>query len=190
MRDRLRGLSKGTALIAVGAVLGGTVLAVAAKKPLIPVKRAPEPAHSIRDTGVGLPRVHSEGTLGIGEFVQSVRNYRSSGSYAADLATVAGQAQAFVERQAKAVRAKGQRRCARTKANKGKPRKEICKPKLAMVLDIDETSLSNYEELNAADFVDVSDALERRPSPPIPRRSVPCWPSTKRRCSAGSRSSP
>ena len=69
MRGRGKGLTKSVALVAAGAVLGGAVFAVAAKKPPRPAKPAPDPAHSIRDTGVGLPRIGSEGTLGIGEFV-------------------------------------------------------------------------------------------------------------------------
>jgi HAD superfamily, subfamily IIIB (Acid phosphatase) len=150
MGARAKRLSRALALIAAGAVLGSSLYAVAAKKPPKPAKREPTPAHSIRDTGVGLPRIDSQGTLGVGEFVQPVRDYHDSGSYAADLATVAGQAQAFMERQAKAVRAKAKRNCGT------KPK---CKPKLAIVLDIDETSLSNYDELNASSFTNAAGAL-------------------------------
>ena len=153
MGERTRRLSKALALVAAGAVLGSALFAVAAKKPPKPAKRAPDPAHSIRDTGVGLPRIHSEGTLAIGEFVQSVRNYHDSGSYASDLQTVGSQALAFMQRQAKAVRKIA--KCPKKKT------KKKCKPapKLAITLDIDETSLSNYAELDAGDFANATGAL-------------------------------
>ena len=150
MGDRAKRLTKGLALVAAGAVLGSSLYAVAAKQPPKVAKRQPTPAHSIRDTGVGLPRIDSQGTLGVGEFVQPVRDYHDSGAYDSDLATVAGQARAFMQRQAKAVRAKAKRKCGT------KPR---CRPKLAIVLDIDETSLSNYSELNASNFAGAGAAL-------------------------------
>jgi predicted secreted acid phosphatase len=162
MRVRGKGLARSAALLAVGAVLGGAVLAVAAKKPLVPAKPAPDPAHSIRETGVGLPRIGSQGTLGIGEFAQSVRNYHDSGSYASDLQAVDSQAQSFMQRQTKALRGRAKRRCNAAKRNgvKGGKRRRACKrPNLAIVLDIDETSLSNYEELNGADFSNAEGAL-------------------------------
>ena len=158
MSERARRLSKGLALVLAGAVLGSTLVAVAAKKPLVPAKRAPTPAHSIRDTGVGLPRIGSHGTLGIAEFTQSVRDYHDSGAYAADLETVASQAQAFMQRQAKAVRAVFKARC-KKRQRAAKVKKACAKPKLAIVLDIDETSLSNYEELNSANFSGAAAAL-------------------------------
>ena len=153
MPGRLRGAVRALALVALGALLATTVFAVAAKKPAKPAKRQPTPAHSIRDTGVGLPRIGSHGTLGIAEFTQSVRDYHDSGSYAADLETVGSQAESFMVRQARAVRAQAKRRCA------AKPKRPCRKPKLAVVLDIDETSLSNYEELNAANFSGAQGAL-------------------------------
>lgn len=94
-------IGKGLALVAAGAVLGAGALAVAAKKPPQPAKRAPTPAHSIRDTGVGLPRVGSHGTLGVGEFVASVRSYHDNGSYASDLQAVGDEALDFMVKQAK-----------------------------------------------------------------------------------------
>jgi hypothetical protein len=156
MGARVRNWTKSLALIAAGAVLATSVWAVAAKKPLTPAKRAPTPAHSIRDTGVGLPRINSHGTLGVGEFVPAVTAYHDSGSYNADLATVDGEAQTFMERQAKAVRAKAKRVCGSKKPKKSKKCKQ---PQLALVLDIDETSLSNYQELSATGFSNAAAAL-------------------------------
>src|SRR5262245_60254606 len=111
MRGRGKGLMRSAALVAAGGVLGGAIFAGAAQKPPRPAKPAPAPAHSIRDTGVGLPRIGSEGTLGIGEFTQSVKSYHDGGSYASDLQTVDSQAQAFMERQSKALQAQAKRRC-------------------------------------------------------------------------------
>src|SRR5262245_52307162 len=128
MRGRGKGLMRSAALVAAGAVLGGAVFAVAAKKPPRPAKPAPDPAHSIRDTGVGLPRIGSEGTLGIGEFTQSVKNYHDGGSYASDLQTVDSQAQTFMDRQSRALRAQAKRRCnaAKSKGLKGAKRRKAC----------------------------------------------------------------
>ena len=155
MGARAKSWTRSLALVAAGAVLATSVWAVAAKKPLTPAKRAPTPAHSIRDTGVGLPRIGSAGTLGIGEFTTAVSDYHDSGGYAQDLAAVDGEAQAFMERQAKAVREKAKRKCGK----KPKKSKACPKPKLAIVLDIDETSLSNYQELSATNFSGAAAAL-------------------------------
>lgn len=152
-------IGKGLALVAAGAVLGAGALAVAAKKPPQPAKRAPTPAHSIRDTGVGLPRVGSHGTLGVGEFVASVRSYHDNGSYASDLQAVGDEALDFMVKQAKAVR--GKDKYCRNNPKKKSGKKGSCPPvkKLAIVLDIDETALSNYEELNDADFAGALGAI-------------------------------
>lgn len=158
MRQRTTRAVRALALVAVGVVLGGTVFAVAAKKPLVPAKRSPTPAHSIRDTGVGLPRIHSHGTLGVGEFVQSVRDYHDSGAYDTDLQTVGSEAITFMERQARAAQAISKAKC-KKRQRAQKVKKPCVQPKLAIVLDIDETSLSNYTELNAADFTGASGAL-------------------------------
>ena len=166
--ERTRRIGRALALVALGAVLATTVLAVAKKKqPVQPAKPQPEPAISIRDTGVGLPRIGSHGTLGIGEFTTAVSSYHDSGGYAADLAAVDAQAQAFMFRQARALRAAAKRRCARKKKpkpkSKSKPKPKAAKacpqPKLAITLDIDETSLSNYQELSAANFSGAAGAL-------------------------------
>jgi len=101
---RARRTTKGLALVAAGAVLGASVLVVAAKKPPKPARYAPDPPHSIRATGVGLPRIGSHGTLGVGEFVPSVRGYHDSGAYASDLQAVGAEALSFMVRQARALR--------------------------------------------------------------------------------------
>jgi predicted secreted acid phosphatase len=64
----------------------------------------------------------------LGDLKQQIREYQRSGAYDRDLAAVAAAAQAFVEQRAG----------------------EVSKP--ALVLDIDETSLSNWPQLEANDF--------------------------------------
>ena len=163
MGGNIRTWVRALALVALGALLATSVAAVAGKKnPATPAKPMPEPAISIRDTGVGLPRIGSEGTLGIADFVEPVRAYYDSGSYAADLQDVGSRAEAFVVNQAAAIRAKAKRRCnnARAKKLKGKKRVAACTaPKLAVTIDIDETSVSNYAELENQAFSGAAGAL-------------------------------
>lgn len=64
----------------------------------------------------------------IGELKLAVLRYACSGAYEQDIAKVAGDAQAYVEQRAS----------------------QVNKP--ALVLDIDETSLSNWDEIHANDF--------------------------------------
>lgn len=66
--------------------------------------------------------------LNLGELKLQVKYYACSGAYDAELAKVASEAQAYVEKRAG----------------------EVAKP--ALVLDIDETSLSNFPEILANDF--------------------------------------
>jgi acid phosphatase len=66
--------------------------------------------------------------LNLGELKQQIRHYACSGAYDSEVAKVASEAQAYVEKRAG----------------------EVAKP--ALVLDIDETSLSNFREILANDF--------------------------------------
>lgn len=153
---RARRVIRALGLILLGAVLASTAFSVAAKKKPGPAKRAPDPPVTVRATGVGLPRIVSTGSVGAAELVPAVRSYHDSGSYAEDQTVVAGQAESFLLKQAKAVRTKAKRKC---KAKKPKKAKKCKQPKLALVLDIDETSLDNYQELNAANFTGITGAL-------------------------------
>jgi hypothetical protein len=85
----------------------------------------------LRPTGVGLPSIGESGTVGAGELVNSLREYYESGAYAADLTAVDGSAEAFLNGY--------------STSGKAKP---------ALVLDIDETSLSNYAGLLASGFTE------------------------------------
>ncbi len=66
--------------------------------------------------------------LNLGELKQQIRHYACSGAYDSELAKIVSEAQAYVEKRAG----------------------EVVKP--ALVLDIDETSLSNFREILANDF--------------------------------------
>ena len=67
-----------------------------------------------------------------------MKSYHDSGQYEDDLETVGGRAQNYLDRRVPRIRKQARRSC---KANGVK---NCPKPKLAVVLDIDETSLSNY----------------------------------------------
>ena len=145
------------ALVALGAILATTVAAIAQKKPLKPAKPQPSPAISIRPTGVGLPEIGEEGTVGASDLGSALRSYHDGGQYESDLSTVDAQARSFMLRQAKALRQKRKRRCSGKQKSRAAAK---CRPlKLALVLDIDETSLSNYQQLNLNNFGNATTAL-------------------------------
>ncbi|HET6830414.1 MAG TPA: HAD family acid phosphatase [Solirubrobacterales bacterium] len=108
---------------------------------------------TIRPTGVGLPRIGMHGTVGAGDLPAELVRYHDSGRYESDLDKVGSKAQAYLDRRVAKLSRRAEKRCARHKA------KPCRKPKLAMVLDIDETSLSNYEDLADNGFSDASAAL-------------------------------
>jgi hypothetical protein len=89
-----------------------------------------QPITSVRPTGVGLPKVGETQTTGANELTLALRSYHDSGLYDRDLSAVAGAAQRYLTARLAARRP--------------------AKP--AIVLDIDETSLSNYAGLAATNF--------------------------------------
>lgn len=152
------------ALVLFGAALATSVMAVAAKKPKKPVQPAAPLAvpETVRATGVGLPEIGALNTTGAGDYVPAIKAYHDGGQYDTDLGIVAGRAKSFMETQAAAVRAQAKRACnkAKKKKLKGQKRAKACAtPKLAIVLDIDETSLSNYTELVNQNFTGAGGAL-------------------------------
>jgi predicted secreted acid phosphatase len=156
---RLRGLLRALTLVALGAILATAVVAVAKKKPPQPAKPQPSPPVSIRATGVGLPQIGEQGTVGASDLTSALRSYHDGGLYESDLSAVDTQARTFMLKQAKALRQKRKLRCS-AKGKKKSRSAASCKPlKLALVLDIDETSLSNYTQLNLAGFGNASAAL-------------------------------
>lgn len=108
------------------------------------------PIEGLRPTGVGLPDVGVESTTGAGDYPPALKAYHDSGQYDRDLGAVDRKAENYLVKRSEKLREKAKKRC----------KKRPCKkPKLAIVFDIDETSLSNYEELSAADFANVGGAL-------------------------------
>jgi predicted secreted acid phosphatase len=95
---------------------------------------------SVRPTGVGLPQTGANGTVGAGELVKSLRDYHDSGQYDRDLTTVAGFARGYLDLRLALW-----------------PRKSKLRP--AIVLDIDETSLSNYAGLSATGFTQIGNVI-------------------------------
>jgi len=159
-RGRVQGLLKALALVALGAILATAVVAVAKKKPPQPAKPQPSPPVSIRATGVGLPQIGEPATVGASDLAASLHSYHDGGQYGADLGAVDAQARSFMLKQAKALRQKRKQRCSGKKAKKKSRSAASCKPlKLAIVLDIDETSLSNYAQLSLTDFSGAAAAL-------------------------------
>jgi hypothetical protein len=133
-RQDARKLSKSAAalglMLVVLALLAG-VAAAAVQEGTQPVKyeAAGGSEVGLRPTGVGLPSIGESGTVGAGELVSSLRAYYESGEYEADLTAVDGAAESYLN--------------AHLTTGKDKP---------ALVLDIDETSLSNYKGLLASGF--------------------------------------
>jgi len=111
------------------------------------------PIYSIRPTGVGLPRLDMHGTVGAGDLPAALESYHDSGEYESDLESVGTRAQGYLDRRVPRIRKEAGKSC---KANGVK---NCPKPKLAIVLDVDETTLSNYPYLANADFSNVVGAL-------------------------------
>lgn len=123
---------------------------------------------SLRPTGIGLPVLGGDHTFGVTELASEIRRYHDSGEFDADLNEVGERARRFLRKQLgrlKYKRAKGTyQRC---RKRKGKRRCNRVKP--AIVLDIDDTSLSNYKHLEPADFDSSAlvTAVIEADSPPI-----------------------
>ena len=147
------------ALVAVVAALAAGAVAFAAEGGGTVQYRSAGGAYltSVRPTGVGLPQIGESGTVGAGDLASSLRRYHDSGAYERDLRSVDGAAQSYL-----ALRLK------QAKAPTGKRVKLTGKP--AVVLDIDETSLSNYEGLERSGFTAVglaaSSVVSRTPIKP------------------------
>ena len=128
LRPGRRGRWLSAAVVALTIVLGG--VAAAATDEGQPVKyRAPGGNEvGLRPTGVGLPDIGESSTTGAGELVSALTKYHDSGEYESDLSSVDGAAQSYLDAHL---------------GGHAKP---------AIVLDIDETSLSNYTGLVASGF--------------------------------------
>jgi predicted secreted acid phosphatase len=94
----------------------------------------------VRPTAVGLPQVNATGTVGAGELVKAVKAYHDSGDYGDDVGHVNTAARRYLD----------SRLASWPKGSKLRP---------AIVLDIDETSLSNYAGLLASGFTTVGNVI-------------------------------
>ena len=133
--------------IAVGAGLGTTPreTSVSGGTPIL----------GLRPTGVGMPKIGAHGTVGASEYAEDLEHYHDSGQYQRDLAAVGRRAKAFLRRRVARLRAQARDRCQRAEDGglTGDALERACRrPKLAAVFDIDDTSVSNYEELAATNF--------------------------------------
>jgi acid phosphatase len=104
---------------------------------------------SIKLTGGGLPDLGAESTYGVAELPETIRAYHDSGAYDSDLGRVASHARRSLGNQLRRLReSRGPGRYSGCK--RAGPRCREVEP--AIVLDIDETSLSNYAGLEEDDF--------------------------------------
>jgi len=129
IRPLHRRFAAGSLALVLLLALGGVAFATEAGD--APVKyRAPGGSEvGLRPTGVGLPSIGESSTVGAGELLSALVKYHDSGEYESDLASVDQAAQAYLD--------------AHLTTGHGKP---------AIVLDIDETSLSNYTGVLASGF--------------------------------------
>jgi hypothetical protein len=135
------------ALVAVGFILGAIAVggAVAARY----VTKGDTEVTSINLTGGGLPDLGAESTYGVAELADTIRDYHDSGRYEADLAEVDRRAKRSLKNQLRRLReSPGPGRY--SECSRSGTRCHAVDP--AIVLDIDETSLSNYAGLNASNF--------------------------------------
>jgi len=143
----------------------------------------------VRPTGVGLPKLGIPGTTAAADYATKLTQYHDSGQYDRDLAAVDASARAAIEAQ---LAARSTRTCTprytKVKRAKGKPvlykRNQTCTTtpgppaKPALVLDIDDTALSNYRGMAAAGFTAPSivvDTLSGTATAIAPTRDLYDW---------------
>lgn len=144
-------------ILGVGLALGGLGLAVASGLVRTGTSKG-TPIFSVRPTGVGLPLVGASGTIGAGDYASALKDYHDSGKYGADLRAVDERARDYLLNRVRALRAHPCR--AKRGGAPPWPGKRACAPpKPALVLDIDETSLSNYKYISQSNFSGTLGAL-------------------------------
>ncbi len=136
-------------VFAVGATVGAVGLVAGAGGLIKTSTSDGTPIVSVRPTGVGLPLVGADGTVGAGDYASVLKSYHDSGAYAKDQRTVDRRAREYLLGRVHALRS---RPCSSAK-------RACARPKPALVLDIDETSLSNYRYLSATNFSGAVGAL-------------------------------
>jgi HAD superfamily, subfamily IIIB (Acid phosphatase) len=151
-------------ILAVAAA--SVALGLGSREPVVPYAASGQTLFGVRPTAVGLPNVGQSGTVGVDALTAPLRSYHDSGAYELDVAAVDGAARRYIAHRLAATRNYA-RLCAvsyvpvRNIAGHGTlyQRLRRCRPsvdrltgKPALVLDIDETSLSNYADLSAKNF--------------------------------------
>jgi HAD superfamily, subfamily IIIB (Acid phosphatase) len=109
------------------------------------------PVFELFDGGGGLPYLGSATSYNAGDWEPALRNFHDSGVYDTELAQIDNIAKAAVLRSVH----KGDFRSHKDRFHKGNGRVRAAHfhgKKLALVLDIDETSLSNYTAISADNF--------------------------------------
>jgi predicted secreted acid phosphatase len=151
---------------AVAAALAGAgSYAIAADPPAIVDYAAVGGTYTgVKPTAVGLPQIGQSGTIGASDLPNAVAKYHDSGDYDRDLGAVGAQAKAYLQTRLDQDAAPAKQVCKRAyrkaKGRKLYRRVRTCRSveppridgKPAIVLDIDETSLSNYDGLRASGF--------------------------------------
>ena len=109
------------------------------------------PLIELSDGGGGLPYLGSSTSYNAGDWENALRTFHDSGVYDTELAQIDKIADAWVLRFAHAGSHERSRK-SRAKLHRRARTATLHGRKLAIVLDIDETSLSNYSAINADNF--------------------------------------
>jgi len=163
VRSRLgrRGAGYVAAFLAGAVLFGALGVALGAGGLRLTSNSDGTPIYSVKPTGVGLPLVGAHGTVGAGDYAPELKSYHDSGAYKKDLIRVDSQAQAYLADRLKV----------RHKRCKGRPSSARGCKKPALVLDIDETSLSNYANIAKTNFTNVvaglATGVAKADDPPI-----------------------
>jgi HAD superfamily, subfamily IIIB (Acid phosphatase) len=162
----VRRLAPVLALLAAAAFAAGAAVAADPPTGAVEYQAAGGLFTGVKPTAVGLPQIGASGTIGASDMVNQVQKYHDSGAYDADLTAVAQSARNYLA--ARVGERKPVKQCRirykRVKVSgsrtplyrRGRACKLVTPPapsgKPAIVLDIDETSLSNYSGLLASGF--------------------------------------
>ncbi len=154
------------AALVVGAVAATAALGRDSQQAVVPYLADGQTLYGVRPTAVGLPDVGESGTVGANALATWLRAYHDRGAYQRDLSAVDGAAQSYVHQRLVSARA-GRRTCAASyrpvrrvpghgtlyqRVQRCRLHRQPLTGKPAIVLDIDETSLSNYADLSAHNF--------------------------------------
>jgi len=149
-------------LFVVAALLVAAIPSLAAAQTPPPETLAPAPSpivirvdhtpvFELYDGGGGLPYLGSSTSYNAGDWENTLRTYHDSGVYNDQIAQIDAIAQKALARRVH----KGHVRARKGHFKKGHGRARVAmshNKKLAIVLDVDETSLSNYTAINADNF--------------------------------------